>query len=917
MRHILLPMALAGSWLAATWLSFGSIGYAHSSDNYVGLNIQAVRLTTEQPMDTTGLIQLVTLPVGGSLTAEGVRQSIEALYQTHQFSYIEVDATKGSEGVILEFRLRPNFFFADFRLAGDAVLRSPLSSLVQLPLGEVYSRKAVEDLLVKVRKALQDAGYYRAEVIPDIQFRSQDRLVTVRFVVQAGPRALISGIEIEGNPLLERQELLEAMKRGPGDAVDSEELKKDLERLRRLYSNRGFLNATIRISQLEYAPVENNVKVRLFVDAGAFVYVELQGAKIPNKQLRSLVPIYEEGSIDQDLIEEGKRNIEDYFEKKGYFDVTVGHELIEVPDQNAYQINYSIDRGQRQKVVAIDFQGISYFSESQLLGPLNSRRGGLTSRGKFSQDLIEQDAEVIRDLYLREGFEKVEVQPSFVKDASDRDIRITFSVREGPQTFVASIATEGNSRLPSQELLRGLNLAPGRPFSAALLEEDRRLIESKFQDRGYGEVKAESVLEREPSDERVKIVYRVAEGTLTRVDDIYIVGNRQTRNKIIGRNISFHEGDPLSQEQMLNSQQSLYGLGLFNRVDIVPINVRQADHYRPVIIRLEDSSPIIIGYGAGYQDREGPRGTIEISHNNLFGLARSISFRTRASFREQRGQITYKEPRLFNRDLDSFITLFAEKTRRVSFDTTRTNATIQVLKRFRKQDNFFFRYNFETVDLSDVRVNPLATGTTDLGTLQLSSLSSAWLRDSRDDPLDPSSGYFHTANFSLTSKLLGSQANFVSFFGQTQAHRKIGSDVVLATSLRLGLTQPYGSTAEVPISERFFAGGSTTLRGFGLDRAGPLDPETNAPLGGNALVIGNVELRVPVTGSISFVPFYDTGNVFSRIGKIALSSFTNTVGFGLRYKTPFGPLRVDLGFNLDRPAGFRSRQIFFTVGNPF
>src|SRR5262249_6621131 len=255
--------------------------------------------------------------------------------------------------------------------------------------------------------------------------------------------------------------------------------------------------------------------------------------------------------------------------------------------------------------------------------------------------------------------------------------------------------------------------------SQPLLQEDRRTIESRYFERGFTEVKVDVTTERAEGD-RVKMMYTISEGQSLRTDDIHVVGSQQTKRKVVTRNITFHEGDPLSQEQMLTSQQRLYGLGLFNRVDVVPVNVNQSDAYRPVIIRLEDSSPIIFGYGGGYQDREGPRGTVEVSHNNLFGLARSISVRARASFREQRGQITYKEPRLFNHDLDSYITLYAENTNEVSFSTTILNAGVQVLKRLSKVDSYFVRYNFETVDLSDIRVNPQATGQEDLGTLKLS-----------------------------------------------------------------------------------------------------------------------------------------------------------------------------------------------------
>ncbi len=409
------------------------------------------------------------------------------------------------------------------------------------------------------------------------------------------------------------------------------------------------------------------------------------------------------------------------------------------------------------------------------------------------------------------------------------------------------------------------------------------------------------------------------EGVRIQIGDIYVVGNRLTKRKIITRSILFHEGDPLSIEKMLTSQQKLYGLGIFDRVEIVPVNVNRSDDYRPVIIRVEDSSPLVLGYGFGYQTNEGPRGTVEITRKNLFGLDRSLSFRVRASVLEQRGQITYREPRLFNHDLDSSVTLYAENAPgyNLPFNTARVNASMQIMKRFHRVDNFFIRYNYETVNLSDVTVNPAATGFENLGTLRLSTFSTAWLRDTRDDPFEPQKGTFNTVNFSVAAKAYGSEVNLVSVFGQTQMNRRVYKKTVLATSFRLGLKGPFGSTLDVPISERFFAGGSTTLRGFGLDLAGPLDPATGSPLGGNALFIANFELRIPVAGNFSVAPFYDAGNVFARIRDFKLATFSNTLGIGLRYKTPFGPIRVDIGRNLAPPPGQPSTKVFFTIGNPF
>ena len=482
----------------------GSDAFAAAIDKYEGLPVAKVDFTSEDFIDVSALKEAVLVTAGKPLDAADVRQSLAILYQTREFSQIEVDANLIDGALVVTFKLRPNYFFADFRLRGDPVLRSPLSSLVSLPIGEVYTPKIVEQFQQKTQEALRDAGYYQAEVFPDVQFLSKVRLVTVDYVVSSGQRATISGIEITGSPLLERSEILETIKLRPGEPFDSEALKRDLERLRKLYSDRGFLDATLRVEKLDYSQSQNTVQVQIQIDSGPFVYVELTGGKIKKKQLREIVPIYEEGSIDADLIEEGRRNVEDYFQRKGYFDVTVQKELIEVPSENAYQVNYSIDRGKRQKVVSIDFVGATYFSRNQLLQPLATRVGGLTTRGTFSGDLLKQDAETLTNLYRLAGFEEVTVEADFKKDAEGVNIAAVFTIREGPRTIVSQLEFQNNQSIPREELVRGLNLTPGGPFSQTLLQEDRRLIEASYLERGFTEVSVEAATER-VEETRVKI----------------------------------------------------------------------------------------------------------------------------------------------------------------------------------------------------------------------------------------------------------------------------------------------------------------------------------------------------------------------------------------------------------------------------
>jgi outer membrane protein assembly factor BamA len=528
------------------------------TSRYFGRPVARIAFVSDDPIDVAKLQSLVSVVPGRILEPQPIRNSIERLYQTREFSYIEVEAEESSEGLVVRFKLRPNFFFADFRLGGDQVLKSSLSRLAQLPMGESYSPKIVQELQAKVAQLLGDAGYYRAKIIPNVQFLSQRRLVTVEFLVQAGPRASVTEIILNGSPVFERKEILDQMKLRAGRSFDLDVMKKDFERLRKLYSSRGFLNATMRLDNIAYSTESNSVKLTLHIDAGSFVYIELIGAKISRKELRPLVPIYEEGTIDQDLIEEGKRNIEDYFERQGFFDVSVEPQLIEVPSDNAYQINYTINRGEKQKVVAIELEGTQHFDRKQLLSLLKTRIGGVKSRGKFSRELMDQDTKIIEETYRRAGFEKAEIAASSKKDASGRNIVVTFNVKEGPQSHVAEVVLLGNQEISSTDLLKGLNLAPGQPFSVILLDEDRQTIESRYWDRGFNQAKVESALERQP-EEKIRLVYTVTESELVKVENVFVIGNRLTKNKVVTRNINFHEGDPLSQAILVTSDGEVTG----------------------------------------------------------------------------------------------------------------------------------------------------------------------------------------------------------------------------------------------------------------------------------------------------------------------------------------------------------------------
>jgi outer membrane protein insertion porin family len=357
------------------------------------------------------------------------------------------------------------------------------------------------------------------------------------------------------------------------------------------------------------------------------------------------------------------------------------------------------------------------------------------------------------------------------------------------------------------------------------------------------------------------------------------------------------------------------------------------------VVRLRESERFTIRYGIGYQEREKLRGILEFSDLNILGLARRADIRLRGSSKAQEAVFNLRQTQFHPLPVDSYLSFSASYRQQDYGDIRRLSASYQFSRPINNHSWAMFRYNFKNVHVISDKSIVGPTGGTPGEDLEredtpvnLSTFSVAYINDSRDNYLDPTVGFFSSSEFGVTSKILG-EKDYVSFFTQNSYFRKLPKSFMAAASLRIGLIHPYGGS-DVPISERYFAGGASSLRGFDTDFAGPLDVKQISesesvftPKGGNALFIASVELRRPVLSFLHLAGFYDTGNVFETIQDFRLTGFSHTLGAGLRIKTPLGPLRLDYGYNLNLDSsleypgqsiqGLDRGHFFLTVGPPF
>jgi outer membrane protein assembly factor BamA len=979
--------------------------------------VTAIRIVREDGKVLAESPSGLAVEAGKPLDRAKVAESLRALYRTGDYADLRAVTTPEAGGVQLDFVVRENLFFNQVRLQGlvEPPSESSAVAVMQLTLGQTYRKAAVDEALERLKEALRDEGLYLAEVsagtVPHVETHQMDIVVHVK----PGLRAHAEVVDLKNETSYRDTEILSRFKMKPGQAITSARLRRGTDRIRKFLVKKGHLSGRVTTLVGEYDAAKNAVPVHLEVTPGPRVQLTVEGAKFSDGELNRLIPIYQEGAVDADLLEEGKKNLRERLERDGYFDADVSYkiETKDVPSATRQQtletITYTVERGERHKLVGIEITGNKYFDTELLRSRLQVFGGAFGSPGRFSRRLVDSDAQSMRALYQANGFLDAKVDTDVKDNYKDKegDVFIRFLVQEGKQTRVASLAIEGLHAFKEEELLGVIGSTSGQPYSDFGVTTDRDNILALYFNEGFPEasfsaeaqrVGADPTPKSEASDangastskkeanpgkekeskttieqaEAVRLVYRIQEGPQTRVRRVLISGYQHTRPSVIAREVHIAVKEPLREGDVVESQRRLYNLGIFNRVTIEPQNPTGSDPDKDIAVLVEEAKRYTLAYGGGFEVQRlasttspvsgevqaAPRGILEISKLNLTGRADSLSLKLRGSTIEDRALLGYSIPNTFGSPKFSTQgTAYTEKTQDINtFTETRYEGSLQLTDQVTPLTTLLYRYTFRKVLVSNLNshIAPEEIPLFQQPTL-VSELGVTWIRDSRDNPADASKGSFNSAEFEVADTSFGSSASFLRLFLQNSTYHPIKRRFSFARSIRFGILAPYRDTVSltfpaptvpplptvIPLPERFFAGGGTSLRGFALNQAGPRDSVTGFPVGGQALLVLNQEFRFPmrlpfIGTALGGALFYDGGNVYSRLSRISfrrmlpaptfalqnpalppsstnvpmcvtncsneLNYFAHTVGLGFRYKTPVGPIRIDLGYQLNRPT---------------
>ncbi len=962
-RRLLASGSLALFLLAATQPETLQAQY----QKYEGMAITNIQFDPpEQPLEAAELHDLLPVKIGEPLHISGVRAAIERLFASGRYLDIQVDAQPYRDGVAITFVTKNAWFVGAISVTGSVSAPPNIGQIenaANLVLGEPYSDAKLKDGMAAQQRLLESNGLFRARIKPffDWDTTAEYQQVNIRFDVESGPRARFTTPVLTGDLKIDAARILTATKFRrwiihTWKPMTQTRVRQALEGVRSLYQKANRLEAQVSLESMKFDPAANRAIPTLHVEAGPRIQVNPVGASLARSKLRRYIPIFEEHAVDHDLLVEGANNLRDYLQSQGYFEAEVQFKEQAVINDKA-NIDYLINTGPRHRLVAIGIDGNRYFSTQAIRERMFLQTATFLQfpHGRFSENLLRRDRESISSLYESNGFRDVKVK-SRIEDnyrGKEGDIAAFLTIEEGPQYFVGDMKIDGIERLGKEKIIARLSSSTGQPFSEFNVAVDRDTILAQYFEQGFPNATFEWSSTPAAAAHHIDLHYIVREGRQQFVREVLITGNRTTRTQLINRNITLSPGDPLSPTEMTDIQRRLYGLGVFARVDTAIQDPEGETDRKYVLYNVEEARrySMAVGFGAELGRIGGcqtcfdapagatgfsPRVSFDISRNNLWGLTHSLSLRTRVSTLDQRALLSYSWPRFRSHENWTIsVTGLYQRSRDVrTFNFRREEGSIQLTQRRTKATTVLYRYTYRRVSVSDLKISPFVVPTLTqpvrVGIAQVSVI-----QDRRDDALDPHKGIYSTVDIGLAEHVVGSQRNFLRFLARNATYHQISKRLVLARSTEFGDIYAFHYTGDaldfIPFPERFFGGGGASHRGFPENQAGSRDTSTGFPLGGTALLFNQTELRFPLIGdNIGGVLYHDMGNVYSSVKDLSfrvkqrdLEDFdymVHAVGFGLRYRTPVGPVRVDLGYSINPPYffGFKgTQQELLTAGvNP-
>lgn len=901
----------------AAWFAFPSAAFPQEPV------VSTISFQTTSPYQLTygELFGLVTLRPGDPLSPAAVRESIRRLSTKSVFREVTAYVRRDGGKADVVFFLRPVPLVASIEVTGQKAL--PAAQIVaasRIRRGTVLLEKDLSEARGGVESFLARKGFTEGKAVIEVSCSVVNGSGKVRIAVTEGRAAVVKGLAAPGASVFPMERLVEILGTKAGNPFDFQRWEVGITRLRAEYRKAGY--HTVHLEE-SISPCEagGGLCPRVSVDEGKRYDVRWEGLRrFTPEKLAKVTGLYEgeettEGALAYDL----RERILAFYRAEGYLqaqvDVVMGEE-----SGGSVPLTVKVQEGMAGYIKEVRFEGNRGIPGKILLRQMTTRKRGMfhwvTGSGKYNDEEWNQDLKAVIGYYQMEGYVRMKV--AGVDDQWDGSGGITKVVRidEGARYRLREIRFEGNDHFLREEFLASMRNREGRYVDYIGLERDQETVAAKYANAGFLDATVEGTLDFDEGSKTVAARFRIVEGPRYRLGSLAVQGNLLTRAPAVLRENPIPPGGFAGEEDLLKFQQAVYATGLYKSVRLQRVK-RPAEGVVDLVVEVDEGMFLDVEFGAGYGTETGVRGSVLAKEKNLNGLGRSLSAQAMIGQKEQNYQVELREPYVLGDrwKWEGVLTASHLFQERPSFSLRKTALITAIQEKILDRSTVSLQYEFSRDETFDVQPGAVIAPE-DQGRANIASVRGIMVLDFRDDPFNPKQGTFVSGGAELGSQLFGSQVSYWSLTGQTSFYLPVVRRNSLALSARAGAIQPYGTTSEVPIQKRFFAGGRTTVRGFKQDSLGPHGSDGSAT-GGNYQMILNAEMRVPLQYGFLVAAFVDAGSVWRAKDPLNGFDLRESAGLGLRYVTPVGPISVDYGWKLDRRAGESPGEVSFTIGMVF
>ena len=726
---------------------------------------------------------------------------------------------------------------------------------------------------------------------------------------QPGQRPiLIRDLVVEGHRRVQEAVILGRIQSKPGSTFSPTQISEDV---RAVFGLGFFDDVRTRVEDFE-----GGVKLTFEVVERPFIRdVEFSGnRRISTDTLREKIDLKLGVVYNPVEVQRARERLKDHYEEEGYFEVQITPEAESFPDGDV-KVVFVIAEGRRITIDKIVIDGNKGLSDSKVKGVMQvQERQYFILRGTLQRQKLDEDVERILSLYNDNGYVQARVESTDV--AVDRErARVTITVRvvEGPQYRVGKIDIAGVTLVPDSEIRRQVTFKTGDVFSRSKVRETLRGIGDLYST--IGRASADVLPRTEPVSApapRMDVTFEVTEGPEVYVERINVSGNVRSQDKILRRELQLAEGELFTLQKLNRSRQRLVNLGYFETVNVT--TGAGSDKTRIVVnVDVVEKPTGLFSLGGGFSSVDAFLGTIDLSQRNFLGRGWEVSARVRAGSNTQQGIISFTEPWLFDRPLSVGFDLYDTIRQYDEFELDSLGLTLRMSHPFGDFWRWYTAYRVTRDKISDVVSTVPTELLSEVGSRVTSLVALTISRDSRDNLVAPTKG----TNLSVTGEFagLGGDSHFIRTVGTISHFRPIWLDHILSGRAEIGYGTGWNGET-LPIFERFYLGGPNSLRGHKYRRVSPVDA-VGVRIGGDTELLGNAEYIVPLPFGLRLAGFFDIGNVYGFGTKFDPTDLRESAGAGVRWLSPFGPIRIDYGVNLDRRTGEDFGAFHFSVGSPF